>query len=522
MKRRELLLSAGAAGLARPALAQQSSARVLRFVPQADLANPDPVWTTATVAYNHGFMIWDTPYGLDGNYAPQPQMMVGHELSDDRLTWRFTLRDGLLFHDGEKVRAIDVVASINRWGKRRPMGQLLLERAEEIKALDDSRMEIRLKRPYPLMLNALADYLFVMPERIAQTDAYRQITEYVGSGPYRFLRDEWRPGSRAAYARHERYLPRAEAPDHLSGGKVVNFDRVEWIVMPDPATAGNALIAGEVDWVEQPLPDLLPTIRRSRNARVLVNDRIGAIAMMAINHLHPPFDNPKLLRALLSAIDQQQFMEAAFGQERELFRTGVGVFTAGLPMANDAGMEALNAPRDLAAARRAVQESGYRGERVVLMAPSDQANLQAYAQVMRATMSAIGINVDYVSTDWGTLIQRRSSREPVERGGWSAFCTSYSGLSVMDPVVHQPLRGNGLQGWFGWPTDAPMEAMRDEWLEAPDLAAQQAIAQRMQILAFQNVPFLPLGQFYFATAVSTRLSDFVRWPTPLFWGLRKS
>jgi peptide/nickel transport system substrate-binding protein len=169
MKRRDLLLSAGAAGLAGPALAQQSPARVLRFVPQADLANPDPVWTTATVAYNHGFMIWDTPYGLDGNYAPQPQMMAGHEVSDDLLTWRFTLRDGLLFHDGEKVRAIDVVASINRWGKRRPMGQLLLERADEIKALDDSRMEIRLKRPYPLMLNALADYLFVMPERIAQT-----------------------------------------------------------------------------------------------------------------------------------------------------------------------------------------------------------------------------------------------------------------------------------------------------------------------------------------------------------------
>lgn len=526
MQRRQFLTAAAAlAGmpLARPALAQgKGSARVLRFVPQADLANPDPVWTTTTVAYNHGFMIWDTPYGLDGTYTPRPQMMAGHELSDDKMVWRFTLREGLLFHDGEKVRAADVLASIARWGKRRPFGQLLLERTEEMRALDDARLEIRLKKPFPLMLNALADYCFIMPERIAKTDAFKQISEYVGSGPFRFLRDEWMPGSRAAYARNERYVPRDEPADHLAGGKVVHFDRVEWMVMPDPATAGAALQAGEVDWVESPLPDLLEVFRKGSNTRVLVNDKIGSIAFMAINHLHPPFNNPKLLRALLPAIDQKEFMQAAFADEPDLYRTGVGVFTAGMPMANDAGMEALDGPRDIAAAKKLIAESGYAGERIVLMSPTDQPTLQSFGQVMNATLQRLGLNVDYAATDWGTLVQRRSSHEPVEKGGWSTFCSSYTGLSVMDPVVNQPLRGTGLKGWFGWPTDPEMESLRDAWLDAPDQDTRVKIARQMQVEAFRTVPFIPLGQYFQATAVSAKLTGFVEWPTPLFWGVRKT
>lgn len=520
MKRRHFLAAGAAVTLARPSLAQGS--RVLRFVPQADLANPDPIWTTTIVAYNHGFMVWDTLYGFDSHYMPRPQMVAGHEVSDDKLTWRFTLRDNQVFHDGEKVRAIDAVTSINRWGKRRPFGQLLLTRTAEIKALDDTRFEIRLTKPFPLMLNALADYCFVMPERIASTDPFKQITDYVGSGPFRFLRDEWMPGSRAAYARNERYVSRSEPSDCLAGGKPVFFDRVEWVVMPDPATAGAALQSGEVDWLEQPLPDLLPVFRRTKTTRVLVNDKIGSIALLAINHLHPPFNNPKLLRALLSVIDQKEFMESAFESEPELYRTGVGVFTPGMPMANDEGMGALTGKRDITAAKKLVAESGYQGERIVLMAPSDQANLQAFAQVMNATMKSIGLNVDYTTVDWGTLVQRRSSRGPVEKGGWSAFCTSYTGLSVMDPAVHLPLRGIGTQGWFGWPTDPEMEAMRDTWLDAPDLATQRQIARKIQAQAFRNVPFIPLGQFFMATAVNARLSNFAEWPTPLFWNVRRS
>ena len=213
MKRRDFL-KAGAAtvatgSLGAPAIAQ-SSAKTLRFVPQANLANPDPIWTTATVAINHGYMVWDTLYGIDNAGVSHPQMLTGAELSDDKLTWTFALRDGLLFHDNEPVRGIDCVTSIARWSKRDPFGQQLASQTEEMKPLGDNKFTIRLKKPFPLMTYALgADGCFIMPERIASTDAFKQISEYTGSGPFRFLKDEWVSGAKAAWAKFDKYNPRA-------------------------------------------------------------------------------------------------------------------------------------------------------------------------------------------------------------------------------------------------------------------------------------------------------------------------
>jgi peptide/nickel transport system substrate-binding protein len=529
MKRRTLLgATAGAAAtgllqpaLPRPALAQGRS-RVLRFVPEGNLANPDPVWTTTTIARNHGAMIWDMLYGLDASFEPQPQMVAGHELSDDRLTWRFTLRDGLLFHDGEKVRANDCIASIRRWARRRPLGQTLLARAEEMKALDDNRFEIRLNKPYSLMLRAFADNCFIMPERISRTDPFQQISEYVGSGPFRFLRDEWVSGSRAIYARFDRYVPRQEKPSFLAGGKVAHLDRVEWIVMPDAATAVGALQTGEVDWLQRPDFDLLGMLRGMRNVKVAVNDKVGVLAMLAVNHLHPPFDNPQLLRAVLSVVNQSDFMAAAVGAEPELFHVPAGVFTPGMPMASDAGLEVLTGPRDIARARQMVKNSGYKDEPVLLMSPSDYPVQAAHAQVAADLFKQIGLNVDFASMDWGTLVQRRSSKEPPAQGGWSAFTTTYEGLTVADPSSHVPLRGNGPQGWFGWPTSPRLEALRDAWLDAPDTNDQKRIAAEMQRIAFEEVPFIPLGQLYYPTAYRTELLDLVPASFPLFWNLRKA
>jgi peptide/nickel transport system substrate-binding protein len=525
MQRRSVL-AAGAASavatLARPAIAQ-GAARVLRFVPEGNLQNPDPVWTTTTVARNHGFMIWDTLYGQDSKGRISPQMAAGHELSEDRLTWRFTLREGLAFHDGVPVRAQDCVPSILRWAKRRGLGQALLARLDEIRALDDRRFEIRLKRPYPLMLQALGgDWCFIMPERISRTDAFTQITEYVGSGPFRFVLDEWVSGAKAVYARWEKYVPIAGVPEFSSGGKVANFDRVEWIIMPDSATQAAALQQGEVDWVQQPLVDLLGMLRAAAGVKVVVNDTVGVIPMIAFNHIHPPFDNPKLLRALLPAVEQKQFVEAAMGSEPDLYHVPAGVFTPGLPMANDAGLEVFTAPRDLALAKRLVAESGYRGEKVILMSPSDYPATQAICQVTRDLFERVGLNVEYASMDFGTLVQRRTSREPPEKGGWNSFCTTYEGLSVATPASHFPIRGNGFDGWFGWPTSPRIETLRDAWFDAPDLAAQRAICEQIQLLVWQEVPYIPVGQWFIPTAMRTNLVDVVKAPFPIFWGARKA
>ena len=526
MRRRTFLVGSGAACLPHPAIAQLGrarNARLLRFVPEGNLHNPDPIWASDTVSRNHGFMIWDTLYGQDSSGRPSPQMAAGHELSEDGLTWRFTLREGLIFHDNEPVRARDCVSSILRWARRRGLGQALLARLDEIQPLDDRRFDIRLKQPFAFVLEALGtDTCFIMPERISRTNSFKPIKEYIGSGPFRFRPHEWVPGSRAVYERWEKYLPIAGNPDFTSGGKVANFDRVEWIIMTDAAAAAAALQQGEVDWVRLPLIDLLPVLRDSAGVTVAVNDGIGVIPMIALNHIHPPFDNPKLLRALLPAVDQSAFVEAAMGSERDLFHVPAGVFTPGLPMANDSGMAIFTDPRDPALARQLVGESGYNGEKVVLMSPSDYPAIQSLCQVARDLFEQVGLNVEYASMDWATLRQRRTSREPPEKGGWNAFCTTYEGLAVATPASHLPLRGNGLAGWFGWPTSPRIEALRDAWLAAPDLPAQRAICAQIQLLAWEEVPFVPLGQWFNPTAMRANLVDVVKAPFPIFWGARKA
>ncbi len=519
LNRRHMLAATAASGLARPARAAAS--RVLRFVPQAAYSSPDPVWTSAIVVATHALMVWDTLYGVDLGLTPRPQMCAGETVSADGLVWDFTLRPGLLFHDGVPVRGADCVASIRRWGQRDTLGQHLLALALEISAPDDTHLRIRLSAPFPQMLYTLgAQNCFIMPERMARTPPNQPITEFVGSGPFRFVQDEYVSGVRAVYAKFDRYAPRPEPADFLSGGKQVHFDRVEWIIQPDPGTAASALQAGEVDWVDQPLFDLVPMLGRSPGVTVQQLDMFGLIGILGMNHLHPPLNNVKLRRALLPAIDQQEIIAAVLGEQTRYARIPVGYFTAGAPMANDAGMEALTGKRDIPLARRLVGESGYAGEPVVLMSPSDQPQMHAMAEVCASVMQKIGIAVRVDTVDWGTLLTRRASTKPPSEGGWNAFNTRNSGLGASNPSSTS-LRANGLKAWFGWPTDPVMEKLSDDWFRAPDAAEQKRLAAAIQREAFVSVPYLPLGQWSQPTAYRSDLSGFVRGANPLFWGVRR-
>ena len=333
MKRRTFLTNAAALAvpaLPRPAIAQ-AAATTLKFIPEGNLQNPDPIWSTTTVARNFGYMIWDTLYGWDGNLAPKPQMCQGHEISDNGLTWRFRLRDGLMFHDGTKVRGADCVASIQRWMKRDGFAQRIETSTNELVAEDDRTFVFRLKKPFPLLANGLgkptANVCFIMPERIAKTDPFKQIDEYIGSGPYVFNRAEWTPGAIATFKRFDGYVPRQEPPSFIAGGKQANFVRIEWNIIPDPATSSAAIQSGEEDWWQTPTVDLLPLLRKARGVVVERLDEFGVVGVMRFNMLHPPFDNVKLRRAIFPALNQADFMNAAMGGDPELTRTGVGVFT---------------------------------------------------------------------------------------------------------------------------------------------------------------------------------------------------
>ncbi len=529
MKRRNLLAGGaalaaiGTSGLARPAIAQSGSAKLLRFVPQANLANPDPIWTTATVAINHGYMVWDTLYGIDDALVGKPQMCAGHEVSADELTWTFTLRDGLKFTDGAPVRGVDCTTSITRWAAKNPFGQTLIAQTDEMKPLDDKRFQIRLKKRFRQMEYALGSQnCFIMPERMAKTSPNEQIKEFIGSGPFIFRQDEWVSGAKAVYVKNAGYVPRDEPPQYFSGGKMVHFERVEWIVEPDPSTASSALQTGEVDWLEFPVLDLLPMLRKSQGCQVERYDPLGSLAIIAFNHLYPPFDNPKLLRALLPAIDQKEYVTAWVGEQQDLGLYPVGFFTGNAPMANNAGIEAFTTPRNLAKAKQLVAESGYKGEPIVMMAPSDQPSLVAPSQVSRELFVKLGLNVDYQVMDWGTLVSRRAKQDPPSQGGWNVFHTTWGGLATSNPGSSYPLRGNGKQGWFGWPTDAKLEALREQWFDAPDVAAQKTICEQIQLQAFESVPFMPVGQWYYPWAFRKDLTDFVKCANVLFWNVRRA
>ncbi|MDB5382803.1 MAG: transporter substrate-binding protein [Rhodospirillales bacterium] len=524
MQRRDVLLGAGAVAVSRPSLAQ--APKVLKFIPQADLAVIDPVMTTAYVTRHHAYMIYDTLYGFDEAYNAQPQMVEGHTVEDGGKRVTMKLRPGLRFHDNTPVLAKDAVASVKRWAVRDSLGQVMNSVLEELSAPDDQTILFRFRRPFPMLFEALGKpstpVCFVMPERIANTAPTTAITDTIGSGPFRFLTNERVQGARFAYEKFAGYVPRPEGtPSWTAGPKRVFLDRIEWQVTPDAATASAALQSGEIDWWEQPTGDLQPVLRRNRNVVLEIPDPTGLMAIARFNHLHPPFDKPAVRRALLGAVNQADYMTAVIGTDRSLWRDGVGFFPPGTPMASDASLDALTSTPDMDKVKRDLAAAGYNGERVVLIAASDFPSLNALAQVNNDMLRRAGMNVEYVSTDWGSVLQRRASRETGERGGWNVFCTFWSGVDMFNPGVHQSLRGHGAQAWFGWPTIPRVEELRAAWFEAPDLAAQQAVARQMQEVAFQEVPYLPLGQYFQATAYRRGITGVLK-GLPLFWNVEKA
>lgn len=523
LNRRSLLAATTAAALARPAAAQRAPAKELRFVPHSNLAAIDPVATSGYIVRNYGFMVYDTLYGVDTQFRPKPQMVEGHELSADGLTWTFRLREGLRFHDNAPVRAADCVASIRRWGARDTMGQTIMRIVDELRATSDRDFAIRLKRPFPLMLDAFGKLstqaLFIVPERVGLSDPLVPSTESIGSGPFRFVRDAWVPGDRAVFERFAGYVPRPEPPDGAAGGKRVLVDRVVWRIIPDPATAAAALQTGEVDWYEQPAFDLLPILERNRDIVIETTDPLGSLMMIRFNHLHPPFDKPAVRRAVAMAVNQNDYLAAVTGNPK--YSTVCrSFFACGTPIGRDQGEARM--PGDLAAARRALAGSGYAGETVVIISPTDIPSIHTMSQVTTDLLGRLGMKVDFIATDWGTVLARRSNRNPPDRGGWNIFHTSWVGPDVATPVVHLPLRTHGEAAWAGWPTDPVLEGLRDRFLDTSDADQQAALIAEIQARAFETLPFVPLGQFQQPTAYRRTVQGIAKAPVPFFWGVSKA
>jgi peptide/nickel transport system substrate-binding protein len=524
MTRREFAATAASlAAIGFNITAQGANIKTLRFIAGSDLRVLDPIWTTAGITRNHGYMVFDTPFALDAKFKPQPQMVGDYTISPDQLRYSFSLRDGLRFHDGEPVRGADCVASLRRWMVRDSFGQALSTAVDEIEAAGDKIFTIRLKEPFPLLLDALAKVAsppFIMPERLAKTDPYQQVTEAVGSGPYKFVKEEFQPGHMVVYVKNTDYVPRSEPPSWASGGKVVRVDRAEWLYVPDAMTKAAALASGEADWWENPPPDIWPILTANPEIILAELDPLGSMGTLRFNHLQPPFDNVKMRQAVLAVADQVDFLTAYAGDPQN-WKLCPSFFTCGTPMASDAGTSAQTGKRDFDKARRLIAEAGYKGEKIVVLDAVDVPIVHSQALVAADLLRKLGLTVEIAASDWGNLVIRRASKKPIDDGGWNVFGTSWGGADMLDPGLNQSLRTNSDAAWFGWPADDKLEALRSQWMRSTDSEARQEIAAAIQERAFEVVPYIPTGLWKSGTAYRKNLKGPVLGPGIFQWGVDK-
>jgi peptide/nickel transport system substrate-binding protein len=523
MKRRAFLGAAAMLPLARPAIG--GTTKTLIFVPQANLTSLDPVWTTATVTRNFSLMVYETLYGRDQAFNPQPLMVEGHTIDDDGKRWTMKLRDGLVFHDGTSVLARDCIASLQRWLKRDAVSVTINARVDAIEAPDDKTLVWRLKKPFPLLAHFLSKVQpqpVIVPERLAATDPFKQLTEIVGCGPFRFLPDELVSGHHAAFAKFDKYVPRQEPASYDSGAHKVLLDRVEWRIIPDGATATNALISGEVDWLELPSPDVIPVLKKSSGVSTGLLDIYGTVAILRPNSLIPPTNNVMLRKAMMAAVDPREALIAAMGEDETGWRAPMGYFLPGVPAANDAGMEFRRKHWSIDEVKAMIAKSGYGGERIVLLHPTDQVIYNAFVTVAADSFRKVGLNIDEQMVDWGTVVQRRTSKETLDKGGWSIFPAGAPGPEYVDPMLANTLRSNGAKAWFGWPDDPTLEAAYEAWIDAPSDAERHKQEIAFQAAAFDYVPTITLGQYLPQAAWRSNITGLLKGSAPVFWNVDKT
>ncbi len=516
-----LAIGAGAM-LTAPLAAEAQEKKVLRAAMHAGLRILDPFIGTTYIVRDHGYMIYDTLFSVDEKLNVKPQMVDSYDVSADQLTYTFKLRDGLKFHDGAPVTTDDVIASLERWSKVDGMGSKLFGFIKELKVVNATTFQMILKEPYGLVLTSLgkpsAIVPFILPKRVAMTPPTEQLTEYVGSGPFRFVTEEYRAGVKAVYEKNLDYKPRSEPADGMSGGKVVKLDRVEWLIIGDAQTTANALVKGEVDMWERPSYDLLPQVKKDKNIVITNRNPLGEGSLMRLNWLQPPLDNVKVRQAILHAIQQEDYLAAQVG-DPEYYRLCGSMYGCGTPLESDVGAVQLQKP-DVAKAKKMLAESGYKGETITIMQPMDVGIITPLAPVTVQFLRAIGMKVDLQAMDWSTMMLRRANKGPADQGGWHIFHTAQAVPDQMNPVANNYLRGDGA--FFGWPSDPEIEKLRDAFSRESDPVKQKELAVAVQKRAYETVPYIPLGLYIQPPAHRKNITGFVIGPATVFWNVEKN
>jgi peptide/nickel transport system substrate-binding protein len=505
-------------------LVVRAQGKTLKVVPHANITILDPIWTTAYVTRNHGYMIYDTLFGTDAEGKIKPQMVDKWSVAKDNLIWTFTLRDGLEFHDGKPVTSEDVVASIKRWSSRDSFGAVLAKSVTAYETPDAKTFVIKLRQPFGVMLEALgkpsSNVPFIMPKRVADTPGSEQIKETIGSGPYKFVPAEFKPGERLVYLKNEKYKPRAEPPSGTTGGKNVHVDRVEWVIIRDPQTQYNALVAGEVDVIEQPTFEQYASLKANKDIKIEDAQPAGLQFIFRFNHLHPPFDNVKVRQAAMLAMGQEAYLKTQVGAPG-MYRFCKSIYPCGTPYASDATGIYTGTPNPKKAAEL-LKEAGYTGQPIVLMRPTDLASIAKLPLVAKQQLEAVGFKVDLQQMDWSTLVARRAKKDAPDKGGWNAFMTAWTAGDILSPLTMAMMNTTGDKGWFGWQDDKGIEELKVKFAQAASEADKKKLAEQIQLRAFETASHAPLGQYNNPAALRKNIEGLVPAGAQVYWNIKKS
>ncbi|MGE0224765.1 MAG: ABC transporter substrate-binding protein [Acetobacteraceae bacterium] len=509
--------------LAAPAQAEQ---RPFRAVMNIELQVLDPHTTTATVTRAFSYMVYDMLVSMDSQGRFHPQMLDSWKTSDDRLTWTFTLRPGLTWHDGNPVTAEDCVASLRRWAKTDGFGKRLMSATQDLRVLDANSFELKLSRPFAFVIEAIgkpnAILPVMMPARMAANPPAKQNVEVTGSGPFTFKRDEWRPGDRAIFRRNPAYKPRPEPADGLAGGKVVHLDVVELVSMPDPATKVAALQTDAIDYLEILPIDYVELMRKDPKIKVIRQPPMAQITGgLSINNLTPPFNDVRMRKALQAALVQSEIM-AGLGLPSDMYLPFCqSVFLCGGPYQSTDGTDALRNP-GAEKARALLKEAGYNNERIVLLHSTDSAMINPIALVVIDQLKQAGFNLDVVASDYSSQAQRRLRKEPADQGGWNLMPVVWSGYDMINPLSHYATSYSCGGTYPGWNCDPDMPALVARFEVEPDPAKRQELAREMQVRVLDQAPQIFLGQFAPPTAYRASLQGVLQNGMHVFWNIRRS
>ena len=521
MIRLKFILLVGLACLAATSVAAQAPLKVLRVVPQADVVVTDPLFTTAWISTIHGTMVWESLFAWDSKLQAKPQMAKSWTTSADGLSWRFTLRDGLKFHDGSPVTTADVIASLRRWMTIDAMARKVAAVTTAMNAVDDKTFEWTLSAPVPALLDTLAaapSHFAIIMRAQDIPEPGKAATSVIGSGPFKFNTALRVSGARVVYDRNTDYVPRDEPPDGLAGGRVVKVDRVEFLIQPDQATAVSALQAGEVDFLERPSFDLLPLLRQNREVKLQVLSELASQAILRPNSLYPPFNDPRARLALSYIIDQEDQMAGGYG-DPAYYQKCNSFFVCGSPNGTQAGAEDFGP--NLARAKQLLAEAGYKGEPIRMPATRDIAYMGPMAEVAADAMRKAGLNVQMEWSDWATVVSRSANQSAPDAGGWNIYISGEPGVLAWSPstniFAYMPCDRTNLSGW---PCDAEVESLRTRYAGATAADRPAILTELQRRLAVVN-PYRLLGQATQPVAYRSTVKGILQSPVVAYWNITK-